>query len=297
MIDGDDNRVYRGRFAPSPTGALHFGSLLTAVGSWIRARQQAGTWLVRIEDLDPPREEPGAARRILSTLAAFGLESDEAVMWQRERDAISAAALDRLRCEGRVFPCWCTRAALASSGIHRTCFSAPDPLRAPAWRLRVEPGAVGFGDRLQGHIVEEPATTCGDIVLKRADGLWAYQLAVVVDDDAQGITEVVRGADLLDSTARQLLVQRALGLAAPGYLHLPVVVDASGAKLSKSVRSIPVDPDDPLPALRAALLALGLPPGAGNVGSVPGLLARAVAELDLSQLAGRRTIPAPPIRA
>lgn len=293
MIEGDDKRVYRGRFAPSPTGALHFGSLLAAVGSWVRARQRSGAWLVRIEDIDPPREVPGAARAILDALAAFGMVSDEPVWWQHRRGGAYADALDRLKSDGAAFPCWCSRTALGPGSIHRACVAAPDPGREPAWRLRVRPGTVAFDDALQGRVVESPADTCGDVVLRRADGLWAYQLAVVVDDAAQGITEVVRGADLLDSTPRQILVQRALGLPTPGYAHLPVVVDAGGAKLSKSIGSLPVDPADPVPALRAALRLLGLPEAATRDRSVRMLLARAIEEVDLAALAGRRAI-APP---
>ncbi len=293
MIEWDDSAVYRGRFAPSPTGALHFGSLLAAVGSFVRARQQSGTWLVRIEDIDPPRAVPGSARQILDALDAFGLEPDEPVLWQHRRLDAYSRALDYLEARGLVFPCWCSRSMLGPGAVHRGCVSPPDPTRLPAWRLRVDPGQVVFEDGLQGRIVEDPAATCGDVVLKRADGLFAYQLAVVVDDHAQGITEVVRGADLLDSTPRQILVQRALGLPMLRYLHLPVAVDAHGAKLSKSIGSIPVDSDDPLPALRAVLIALGLPPKAVVASSVRALLARAIAELDLAGLVGRRTIAAP----
>jgi glutamyl-Q tRNA(Asp) synthetase len=293
MIERHDSRVYRGRFAPSPTGALHFGSLLAAVGSWVRARQQAGIWLVRIEDLDPPREVPGAARAMLAALAAFGMESDEPVWWQHARGEAYAAALERLQASGAVFPCWCSRTALGPGAIHTACVAPPDPGREPAWRLRVGPGEVVFEDRLQGRVVDAPAETCGDVVLRRGDGLWAYQLAVVVDDAAQGITEVVRGADLLDSTSRQILVQRALGLPTPAYLHLPVVVDAGGAKLSKSLGSLAVDPAEPLPALRATLRLLGMPDAATRDTSIARLLARAIAELDFGALAGRRTVPAP----
>ena len=293
MIEGHHGRVYRGRFAPSPTGPLHIGSLLAAVGSWVRARQNAGIWLVRIEDIDPPREVPGAAHGILAALAAFGMESDEPVWWQHDRDAAYAEGLAKLAAAGAAFPCWCSRTALGTGAVHRHCVAAPDPSRPPAWRLRIGPGEVRFEDRLQGLVVETPGETCGDVVLKRGDGLWAYQFAVVVDDAAQGITEVVRGADLVDSTARQILLQRALGLPTPAYMHLPVAVDASGAKLSKSAGSLAVDPGEPLPALRAALRLLGLADAATRETSVARLLLRAVADLDLSALAGRRTVAAP----
>lgn len=284
---------YRGRFAPSPTGPLHLGSLVAAVASWIRARQLGGDWLLRIEDIDPPREVPGSARGIVNTLAAFGLVSDEPVWWQHQRGDAYTAALDQLAAAGTVFPCWCSRAALGPEGIHHACITDPDPSRDPAWRLRVGNGAVSFRDALQGTITDFPAVSTGDIVVKRSDGLWAYQLAVVVDDAAQGITEVVRGADLLDSTPRQILIQQALGLATPRYMHIPVLVDNDGVKLSKSANSIAVDSTDPIPALRCALSLLGLPARATVYGSATRLLACAVAELDLLTHAGRRTLPAP----
>ncbi|MGH8090718.1 MAG: glutamyl-Q tRNA(Asp) synthetase [Rudaea sp.] len=229
--------TYRGRFAPSPTGSLHFGSLVAAVGSWIRARSQDGVWIVRMEDLDPPREVPGAAQDILETLAAFGMESDEPVMFQSRRESAYASAFARLDASGHVFPCWCSRVDLEPfGGIHRACVSSPDATCPPAWRLRDD---------------------AGDFVIRRVEGWYAYQLAVVVDDAEQGITEVVRGADLLESTPRQIHLQRLLGLPTPDYLHLPLAVDAEGNKLSKQDRARPVDSDNPLPALRAALAFLG----------------------------------------
>ena len=229
--------TYRGRFAPSPTGALHFGSLVAAVGSWVRARAQSGAWIVRMEDLDPPREVPGAASDILETLAAFGMESDEPVLFQSRREAAYASAFARLDAAGHVFPCWCSRTDLESTGgIHRACIAPPDPARAPAWRLHDE---------------------AGDFVIRRVEGWYAYQLAVVVDDAEQGITEVVRGSDLLESTPRQIRLQRLLGLPTPDYLHLPLAMDGEGKKLSKQDNARPVDRDDPLPALRAALAFLG----------------------------------------
>lgn len=254
---------YRGRFAPSPTGRLHFGSLVAALGGWLLARHHAGTWLVRVEDLDPPREVPGAARQQLATLAAFGLVSDEPVVWQSTRHAAYADALARLLGDGSAFECRCSRSDLAASGgIHRDCV-AHDRTRPPAVRLRVADGTrVVFADGLQGEVVQQVDREVGDVVLRRADGFWAYQLAVVVDDAAQGITHVVRGADLLDSTPRQILLQRALGLPTPAYLHLPLIVDGEGQKLSKSMAALPVDDDAPLPALKAAWQALGQPPAA-----------------------------------
>ena len=269
---------YRGRFAPSPTGALHFGSLVTAVGSWLVARHEGGDWLVRVEDIDPPREVPGAAASILATLDAFGLTPDEAPVYQSRRDDIYQAAFEQLRSADQLFPCWCSRADLASrGGLHRDghCIALVDPIRPPAWRLRSPNEVIAWHDDLQGPQAENLRDTAGDFVIRRVEGLWAYQLACVADDGEQGITHVVRGADLLDSTARQIHLQRLLGLPTPGYLHLPLVRDAEGRKLSKSSAALPVDASDPVPALRAALTWLGMdPPRAGLAPAV--LLSEAV---------------------
>ena len=267
--------AYRGRFAPSPTGPLHFGSLVAALGSWLMARHAGGAWWVRIEDLDPPREVPGAAEDQLRTLAGFGLVSDAPVVRQSERHDRYRTALDRLLADGLAFACACSRSALAASGgVHRAC--VPGPARAEtAVRLRVPDGSVvAFDDDLCGRFAQDVSTDVGDFVLLRADGCWAYQLAAVVDDAEQGITDVVRGADLLDSTPRQILLQRALGLPTPRYAHLPLIVDADGRKLSKSMASVPVDGDDPLPALRLAWRALGQRPGPFDA---PGAVARGLA--------------------
>jgi glutamyl-Q tRNA(Asp) synthetase len=263
MTGPADPPSYRGRFAPSPTGPLHFGSLVAALGSWLPARRAGGEWLLRIEDLDPPREVPGAARGQMRTLAAFGLRHDGEVAWQHARGALYLAALERLQAAGHAFACHCSRSELAATGgIHRHCVAtAPRP--DPAIRFRVPPGSiVAFDDAIQGRVVQDVAAEVGDFVLRRADGFWAYQLAVVVDDAAQGITDVVRGADLLDSTPRQILLQRALDLPTPRHAHLPLVLDAQGRKLSKSLASRPVDAADPLPALRAAWQVLGQDPRA-----------------------------------
>ncbi|MDG2526232.1 tRNA glutamyl-Q(34) synthetase GluQRS [Stenotrophomonas sp. HITSZ_GD] len=253
--------LYRGRFAPSPTGPLHYGSLYAAFGSWLLARQAGGEWHVRVEDIDPPREVPGAAQAQLRSLHAYGLHPDGEVVFQSLRYARYAEALAALLERGAAFPCTCSRAELAAGGgVHHRCLHAPDD-RPPAYRLRVAaPCTVGFDDGLQGHIAQEVYAEVGDFVLKRADGYWAYQLAVVVDDADQGITDVVRGADLLDSTPRQILLQRALGLPTPRYLHLPLITDAQGRKLSKSEAARPLDDADPQPALRAAWADLGQDP-------------------------------------
>ncbi len=268
----DSSEIYRGRFAPSPTGPLHFGSLLAAFGSWLMARHADGRWLIRIEDLDPPREIAGAAQRQIETLNAFGLFSDEPIIRQSERGACYQAALDRLLENGSAFVCHCSRSDLANDGgVHRACVSG-QPRPDPAIRFRVPDGtALAFEDAIQGTFRQDVAADVGDFVLRRADGLWAYQLAVVVDDAAQGITDVVRGADLLDSTPRQILLQRALDLPMPRYAHLPLVVDAQGRKLSKSLDALPVDPADPLPAMHAVWRALGqgsLTAGTGSVASM-----------------------------
>lgn len=278
--------AYRGRFAPSPTGDLHFGSLLAAFGSWLLARHAKGTWLVRVEDVDPPREIAGASRRQLAALAAFGLRADEPIVWQSQRGALYQAALDRLLDDGHAFVCHCSRSDLASNGgIHRHCVadaSRPDP----AIRLRVPDDIlVAFVDALQGPQRQDVSREVGDFVLRRADGYWAYQLAVVVDDAAQGITDVVRGADLLDSTPRQILLQRMLGLPTPRYAHLPLVVDAQGRKLSKSGASLPIDPRDPVPALAAVWRALGQDATAIAAAlDVEDLLAKARASFDPARI-------------
>ncbi len=278
----DIHPAYRGRFAPSPTGPLHFGSLLAAFGSWLLARHAGGQWLVRIEDLDPPREVPGAADAQLRALAAFGLVSDAPVVRQSERHALYEAALARLLAAGLAFRCHCSRADLAGAGgIHRACAAGarrPDP----AIRLRVPDGTViAFDDALQGPQRQDVGRQAGDFVLRRADGLWAYQLAVVVDDAAQGVTDVVRGADLLESTPRQIHLQRLLGLPTPRYAHLPLVVDAAGRKLSKSAAALPVDPDAPVPALHAAWRALGQAPARlPAAGGIEAVLPAAIAAFD-----------------
>lgn len=253
--------LYRGRFAPSPTGPLHLGSLVAALGSWLHARRAGGQWLVRIEDLDPPREVPGAARGQHLALERFGLVPD-AVPWvQSTRGAAYAAAMDNLLAAGHAFECHCSRSDLAAAGgIHRRCVGRPRPGRSPAVRLRVPDARLGFQDRIQGEFSQDLGREVGDFVIRRADGFWAYQLAVVVDDAAQAISDVVRGADLLDSTPRQIHLQRCLGLPTPGYAHLPLVLDEQGRKLGKSLAALPVDAHEPMPALHAAWCFLGQDP-------------------------------------
>lgn len=249
-----------GRFAPSPTGLLHPGSLLAAFGSWLLARHHGGLWRLRIEDVDPPRTVAGAAQAQLQALAAFGLLHDGPVIWQSARGDAYQTALDRLLADGDAFVCHCSRSDLAANGgIHHRCVARqarPDP----AVRFRVPPGSiVRFEDGLRGPQLQDVHAEVGDFVLRRADGCWAYQLAVVVDDAAQGVNEVVRGADLLDSTARQILLQQALDLPTPRYWHLPLLLDAPGHKLSKSLAALPVDAGAPVPVLRRLWELLGQP--------------------------------------
>lgn len=275
--------TYRGRFAPSPTGPLHLGSLVAALGSWLRARQRNGVWLIRMEDIDPPREVPGAAADILKTLSAFGLESDEPVIHQSKRADVYRAEFARI--SPKVYQCWCSRADLdAFGGIHpATCVAPPDPSRAPPWRVRVSSEPIGFVDQTFGPQAQNLRDEVGDFVVLRTEGWFAYQLAVVVDDDAQQITEVVRGADLLDSTPRQIYLQHLLGYPTPAYLHLPIVLGEDGRKLSKQDRAWPVDRIDPLPALRAALDFLSIQTG-GRTSRIDELLRSAIDQFDASRL-------------
>ena len=275
---------YRGRFAPSPTGDLHFGSLVAALGSWLRARACGGTWLVRIEDLDTPREIAGAAARMLATLHAFGMTSDEPVVAQSQRQHRYTTALEHLVERGLAFPCACSRKQLEDSGALHVAACMPPPLgTAHAWRAHCADIEIGFDDAVIGRYTQSLRRDVGDFVLKRNDGLYAYQLAVVVDDAAQGISEVVRGADLLDSTPRQIWLQRVLGLPTPDYLHLPLVLDEHGRKLGKSLASQPVDAANPLPALRAALRFLGQPDQLG-CDDVNELLRCAATSFDITQI-------------
>ncbi|MGQ7939003.1 tRNA glutamyl-Q(34) synthetase GluQRS [Paraburkholderia sp. D1E] len=267
--------TYRGRFAPSPTGPLHFGSLVSALASWLDARAHGGTWLVRIEDIDGPRTVPGAAEEILTTLDHFGMHADEPPLWQSHRIARYQEALEQLKATGLIYPCGCTRKEIADSLLHtharNTTLAYPGTCRnglhgkpARAWRLRVPDGdtaVITFEDRWQGKQTQNLATEVGDFVLKRADDQWAYQLAVVVDDADANITHIVRGADLMDSTARQIYLQRCLDVPTPAYLHVPVVTNDQGEKLSKQNGATALDNDKPLETLGAAARHLGLEMG------------------------------------
>ena len=265
---------YVGRFAPSPTGALHAGSLVAALASWLDAHAQGGQWLVRIEDVDTPRCLAGLDRVILRQLAECGLQAHAPPVWQSLRSESYQRALDRLVARGLAYPCACSRkdieAALSRQGQARarheeliypgTCRSGVNGRTARAWRLRTDPKTViDWSDRRLGPQQQDVAADVGDFVLKRADGCFSYQLAVVVDDADLGVTDVVRGEDLADNTARQIWLQKCLGLPTPRYLHTPLVLGANGEKLSKQNGALPLDTTDPLAALNGAARVLGLP--------------------------------------
>ena len=250
-----------GRFAPSPTGELHFGSLVAAVASFLEAKSRPGYWLIRVEDIDPPREVAGSADRILQTLQSFGMRSDRPVLFQSERRENHRRAVDRLLDEGKAFHCGCSRRDLPPSGIYPgTCRNGlPEGTKPRAVRLKVDSRAIRFLDRIQGEVSESLDRTTGDFVIWRADDLPAYQLAVVVDDAFQGVDQVVRGHDLIGSTARQIHVARSLGLDIPEYAHHPVVIAADEQKLSKRLESDPVATQPRARALERALHFLGQP--------------------------------------
>ena len=262
---------YIGRFAPSPTGLLHIGSLLTALASYADARANRGKWLVRMEDLDPPREMPGAAAHILNTLEAFGFEWDGEVVWQSRRHSLYRDALGRLKEKGLLYPCYCSRKdwqAAAAQGADGFVYNGrcrrpedrPHTDKPPAWRIRVNDETIGFDDGIVGHYAQNLTRDIGDFVLLRADGFWAYQLAVVADDDDQGITHIVRGQDLLVSTPRQIYLQRCLGFATPHYAHLPLLVNKHGQKWSKQTLAPALDENHKKQLLRQVLQYLNLPP-------------------------------------
>ncbi|HAJ92129.1 MAG TPA: tRNA glutamyl-Q(34) synthetase GluQRS [Gammaproteobacteria bacterium] len=244
---------YRGRFAPSPTGPLHFGSLVAAVGSYLDARHHQGEWLLRVEDLDTPREVAGATDDILRTLELLHMTWDGPVIYQSKRTHLYKEALAELQQQGYLYDCGCTRKEVADSAIHTpagaiypgTCRNGLPAGRSPrSIRVRVNNTAISMQDRLQAGLLQQLQTDTGDFIVRRADQLIAYQLAVVVDDADQGINQVVRGSDLLASTPRQIYLQQLLNLPTPAYLHLPIATDASNAKLSKQSFAPPITVDD-----------------------------------------------------
>lgn len=295
-------RPYIGRFAPSPTGPLHFGSLVTAVGSYLDALHAGGLWLLRIDDLDRARNMPGAIEQILTVLEAFGFEWDGEVVRQSARLPRYAAALEQLRRQQRVFPCSCSRREMADSALARdgarlyagTCRGGPTRIQPHyAWRMQVS-GAVDFNDLVQGYQHEQLESEAGDFVVQRADGQFAYQLAVVVDDHDAGVTHVIRGADLLYSTGRQIYLQRALGFATPVHAHLPVVVNEAGEKLSKQTHADAINPATASQALTRALRFLGHPPPADLANSpVKMIWPWAIAHWNLHQVPRRLNGTAP----
>ncbi len=294
---------YRGRFAPSPTGPLHFGSLVAAVGSYLEAKTHHGTWLVRMEDLDTPRTVAGAASAILHTLETYGLLWDGPILYQSERTGAYEAALHELQQSGMAYPCACSRREIADSALHGvegliypgTCRNGiPPDKQARAWRVRTDNTPIDFDDALQGRIVQQLEDEIGDFVVRRADGLFAYQLAVVVDDAFQDISHVVRGADLLLSTPRQIWLQRLLGLPSPHYLHLPVAVNAAGEKLSKQTLATPVAANDVSATLWQVLEFLRQePPPELRRETLPIVWQWALANWRAERLVGIRALPAP----
>ena len=297
------NPFYRGRFAPSPTGPLHFGSLVAAVASYLEAKSRGGEWLVRMEDLDTPRAVPGAAAEIMHALEAFGMRADGPVVVQSTRTDAYHAELHRLRALGIVYPCACSRREIADSALSGiegpvypgTCRMGLAPGKAVrAWRIDTRGAVIAFDDALQGHVRQDLELDIGDFVLLRADHVYAYQLAVVVDDAEQGITDVVRGADLLDSTPRQIYLQNRLKLATPRYCHVPVALNAGGEKLSKQTRAAAVDFARPLAALVPALRFLGQqPPEALTHASVGDFWDWAIANWRIERVPHARSAPAP----
>ncbi|WP_126454664.1 tRNA glutamyl-Q(34) synthetase GluQRS [Sulfuriflexus mobilis] len=295
-------RDYRGRFAPSPTGPLHFGSLVAAVGSYLQARHQQGQWLVRMEDLDRPRCVKGADSQILKTLERYGMVWDGEVMYQSQRDTAYNIALEQLEAMNACYPCACSRseiAAIARPGSEGPIYPGTcrkglaEGKKVNAIRTRLDDAVISFHDLLQGEITQYLFRDLGDFVIRRADSLFAYQLAVVVDDAEQGITEVVRGSDLLESTPRQIWLQQKLGYHTPTYLHLPIAVNAAGEKLSKQTFATAIDDQEPRPQLIKALNFLGQQvPGDAADSTLDDLWQWAIQHWSLAKLPATRQIPA-----
>lgn len=255
----DTQNIYRGRFAPSPTGDLHLGSAVAAIASYLRARWHGGKWLIRIEDIDPPREIPGSASAIIRSLKRIGMESDEPIVYQSHHHDRYQSVLESLQAKGWAYDCACSRRDLPETGVYPgTCRKGLMAKSARMVRMRTESECVVFQDLAQGAIQQNLEHDVGDFVLKRADGFYAYQLVVVVDDAAQAITEVVRGEDLLWSTPRQIWLQKHLGFTQPGYIHIPLMLNEKGEKLSKRDLSRPIDLEHPQDVLALSLLHLGI---------------------------------------
>lgn len=297
---------YCGRFAPSPTGPLHLGSLLTAVGSYLQARAQGGRWLVRMEDLDPPRELPGASAQILTALEAHGMEWDGPVLYQSQRLDAYQQALERLIGSEQCYPCICSRREVEDhqqrhqlpAGVYPgLCRHRPMTRGDISAKIRVriaEQHLIHFDDPIQGYQQSQLARSSGDFVIRRADGLFAYQLAVVIDDSYQGVTEVVRGSDLLDSTPNQIYLQQLLGLPSPAYMHLPVLIHSTGEKLSKQTFAQPLDTATAQQSLQRVFQFLGLPTDRSMHGATcHELLQWAVARWDHNQIPHKKSLVLP----
>lgn len=285
---------YIGRFAPTPSGYLHFGSLIAALASYLDARAAGGSWLLRMEDLDPPREMPGAQAAILQALEAYGFEWDGHMVRQSERLDIYNSLIERLMEDGHAYACTCSRKQLEPfNGLYPgSCRDAGRDTHDAAIRLRVPDRQYGFNDRVQGEFHQHLGREVGDFVIRRRDGLIAYQLAVVLDDAWQGITDIVRGADLLDSTSRQLYLQELLDLPQPRYLHVPLIVQPDGHKLGKRYRSPPLEPAEATPLLLRALRALGQPTPLELNDALPSeIMSWAIPRWDARRIAQSRTLP------
>lgn len=290
---------YVGRFAPTPSGFLHFGSLVAALASWLDARAVGGRWLLRMEDTDPPREMTGARDAILHTLEGYGLEWDGEVVFQSQRHDAYAEVVERLFRQGLAYACTCSRKQLeGSNGIYPgTCRNAGHAREGAAIRLRVPELTYRFSDRVQGEFAQHLGREVGDFIIQRRDGLYAYQLAVVLDDAWQGVTDIVRGADLLDNTPRQLYLQELLGFSQPRYLHIPLIIQPDGHKLGKSYRSPPLAPEQATPLLLRALRALGQATDPALESASPGeVLAVARQQWRPDAIASRMTVPEADLR-
>lgn len=297
----DDVKPYIGRFAPSPTGPLHFGSLVAAVASYLDALSHQGSWLVRMEDLDKQREMPGAADEILHMLEAYGFEWQEAVIYQSQRFETYQSVLEQLIADDLVYPCNCSRkeiAAIAHAGIESPVYPGlcrnglSRQRKSHTWRLKTECAHLVFKDEIQGMFDHHMQRDVGDFILKRADGQFAYQLAVVVDDAQQGINHVVRGADLLNSTSRQILLQYYLGLRSPRYAHIPLAVSRGGQKLSKQNHATPLDKTDPAPSLIEAFRFLGIDTQHYvRSDSLTNLWSQALHDWNITQVSPRKALP------
>ena len=290
---------YVGRFAPSPTGPLHFGSAVAAVASFLQARSQRGRWYVRIDDLDPPREQAGASAAILEMLSALGLEWDGAVSYQSRHTASYATALAQLDRAGATFPCVCTRKQLGGGPYPGNCREGIPPGKVGrSVRVRVGSTEIEFEDQLQGRYRQKLFREVGDFILLRSDGLFSYHLAVVTDDAAAGVTEIVRGVDLLDSTPRQIYLQTLLGVATPHYAHIPVVLNDTGTKLSKQTMAEPLDPGAAPRTLVEALRFLNQgPPAELSLSPAHEVIQWAIEHWDLPAVGGASRAHLPAVHA